>query len=355
MTEKLKLSKRVASILVVSILILTLSFFSFSKAVIAQEDINLSIFGSPLPENMFASGEKPNRAEIDLGRELYYEKRLSNNADISCNSCHQLDRYGVDNLPTSPGHKGQLGARNSPSVYNAAGHIAQFWDGRAKNVEEQALGPILNPVEMAMPSQEKVLEVLNSMPEYVTAFQDAFPQESDPVKYENVGKAIGAFEKGLVTPAPFDKYLAGDKLALKPQQKQGLKLFTELGCVGCHNGTYVGGGMYQKVGLVQPWPNQKDQGRYELTHQDADRMVFKVPSLRNVAMTAPYFHDGSAKTLAEAVKRMGKYQLGKDLSEEETQAIVAFLGSLTGEISTAYIQEPLLPENTDRTPLPDPS
>ena len=355
MTGKLKVRETGLLVSILVVVTITLSLLGVPNTAIAQENIELSIFGPALPQNLFPKTEGTNQALIDLGRELYYEQRLSKNADISCNSCHQLDRYGVDNLPTSPGHKGQLGARNSPSVYNAAGHIAQFWDGRAKNVEEQALGPILNPVEMAMPSQEKVLEVLNSMPEYVTAFHDAFPQESDPVKYENVGKAIGAFEKGLVTPAPFDRYLAGDKLALKPEQKQGLKLFTELGCVGCHNGTYVGGGMYQKVGLVQPWPNQKDQGRYELTHQDADRMVFKVPSLRNVAMTAPYFHDGSAKTLAEAVKRMGKYQLGKDLSEEETQAIVAFLGSLTGEISTAYIQEPLLPENTDRTPLPDPS
>ncbi|MDJ0716070.1 MAG: cytochrome-c peroxidase [Prochloraceae cyanobacterium] len=354
MTEKLKLSKRVASILVVSILILTLSFFSFSKAVIAQEDINLSIFGSPLPENMF-SGEKPDRAKIDLGRELYYEKRLSKNADISCNSCHQLDNYGVDNLPTSPGHKGQLGTRNSPSVYNAAAHIAQFWDGRAEDVEQQALGPILNPGEMAMPSEEKVLEVLKSMPEYVAAFQEAFPDESNPLKYENIGKAIGAFERELVTPAPFDKYLAGDTSALTSQQKQGLKVFTETGCIACHNGTYVGGGMYQKVGLVEDWPTQKDRGRYEVTHQDSDRMIFKVPSLRNVAMTAPYFHDGQAKNLARAVEWMGKYQLGKDLSQEETSAIVAFLDSLTGEIPTNYIEEPKLPETTDKTPLPDPN
>ncbi|MGK7913979.1 MAG: cytochrome-c peroxidase [Prochloraceae cyanobacterium] len=355
MSWKLKVRQRGFVVFILVVVTITISLLGVANTAIAQENIELSIFGSPLPQNLFPNSNDANPALINLGRELYYEQRLSKNADISCNSCHQLDRYGVDNLPTSPGHKGQLGARNSPSVYNAAGHIAQFWDGRAKNVEEQALGPILNPIEMAMPSQEKVLEVLNSMPEYVTAFHDAFPDESDPIQYDNIGKAIGAFEKGLVTPAPLDKYLAGDKLALTSKQKQGLKLFTEVGCVGCHNGTYVGGGMYQKVGLVQPWPNQKDQGRYELTHQDADRMVFKVPSLRNVAMTAPYFHDGSAKTLAEAVKRMGKYQLGKDLSEEETQAIVAFLGSLTGEISTAYIEKPLLPESTDRTPLPDPS
>jgi len=349
----MEFSKKVFIAILATFLILPV--LGLSNASFADEEINVAIFGSPLPENMYAQGENPNQAEIDLGRQLYYEKRLSKNADISCNSCHLLDNYGVDNLPTSPGHKAQLGVRNSPSSYNAAAHIAQFWDGRAKNVEEQALGPILNPIEMAMPDRETVLAVLNSMPEYVAAFDRAFPKDSDPVKYENIGQAIGTFEKGLVTPSPFDRYLAGDTSALTSSQKEGLQVFTESGCIACHNGTYIGGNSYRKVGLVSAWPTQKDQGKFEVTGEDSDRMIFKVPSLRNVAMTAPYFHDGVVNNLEEAIAWMGKYQLGRDLSDTQVKAIVAFLGSLTGEIPTDYIAEPELPPSTDRTPKPDPN
>ena len=332
----------------------TVIFFglSLSNPAQAQEQIELSIFGPALPQDLFL--EEPASPElIDLGRMLYYEKRLSKNQDISCNSCHQLKNYGVDNKAVSPGHKGQLGNRNSPSVYHAAGHIAQFWDGRAADVEEQALGPILNPAEMAMPSEAKVLEVLNSIPEYVTAFKQAFPEESEPVTYPHVGKAIGAFERELITPAPFDSYYLGNQSALSKAETRGLKLFTNAGCIACHNGTYIGGQIYQQLGLVEPWPNQKDLGRYEITGDELDKMVFKVPSLRNVAETAPYFHDGSVQTLKKAVALMGKYQLGLELTRKEIKDIVAFLGSLTGEIPSEYIQKPQLPVSTLLTPLPD--
>jgi len=350
----MKFSKKTFIAYVLGIFLI-LPFLGFSNSSLAAEAIDLSIFGSPLPENMYPAEEQPAQAKIDLGKQLYYEKRLSKNADISCNSCHLLDNYGVDNKTTSPGHKAQLGVRNSPSVYNAAAHIAQFWDGRAQNVEEQALGPILNPIEMAMPSEETVLAVLNSMPEYVAAFDRAFPNEDKPVKYANIGAAIGAFEEGLVTPAPFDRYLAGDTSALTSQQKEGLKIFSESGCTACHNGTYIGGSMYQKAGLVSAWPTQKDQGRFEVTGQESDRMVFKVPSLRNVAMTAPYFHDGAVNNLEQAIQWMGKYQLGRDLSDTQVQAIVAFLDSLTGDLPAAAIEEPILPPSSDRTPKPDPN
>ena len=314
--------------------------------------LDLSMFGPALPANLFINNKKPSEDLIDLGRELYYEKRLSKSQTISCNSCHNLSNYGVDNEATSPGHKGQRGDRNSPTVYNAAGHIAQFWDGRAATLEEQALGPILNSVEMAMPSNKKVLEVVNSMPEYVTAFKKAFPEDSNPVTYDNIGKAIGTFERGLVTPAPFDKYFAGDKSALTTQQVRGLKLF-EQSCATCHAGTYFGGDMYQKLGKEKPWPDLNDLGRYKVTRDKSDRMVFKVPSLRNIAKTGPYYHDGGVKTLDEAVKLMAKHQTTKELSDGEVKDIVAFLDSLTGELPAEYIEEPSLPKSTSKTPKPD--
>lgn len=314
----------------------------------------LAAFG-PLPEVMAAEGRELTDAKIDLGRMLYHDTRLSKNHDISCNSCHQLDKYGVDNEPTSPGHKKQLGGRNSPTVYNAAGHIAQFWDGRAADIEEQAKGPILNPVEMAMPGEAQVLETLRSMPGYVDAFQKAFPGVEDPISYDNFAVAVGAFERKLVTPGRWDAFLGGKSDALTDAEKQGLKDFVAAGCTTCHSGPYMGGQMYQKVGLVEPWPNQKDQGRFEVTGKDADKMMFKVPSLRNIAKTGPYFHDGSVADLGEAVKLMAKHQLGQKLDDKTTASIVTFLEALTGELPTAYIAKPELPASTDKTPKPDPT
>jgi len=284
---------------------------------------------------------------------LYFENRLSKNQDVSCNSCHDLNNFGVDGKPFSPGHKKQLGGRNSPTVYNAGGHILQFWDGRAPNLEEQAKGPILNPVEMAMPSEARVVETLKSIPGYVTAFQKAFPGEADPVNYNNVGKAIGAFERQLVTPSRFDKYLAGDEKALSDAEKVGLSKFLEQGCQTCHNGPVVGGSL-QKLGLVVPFQS-KDQGRFDLTRLETDRMIFRVPTLRNVAKTAPYFHDGSVKDLNTAVKLMAQHQFGKQISDADVGHIVTFLGSLTGELPKSYIARPKLPASGPKTPKPDPT
>ena len=171
---------------------------------------------------------------------LYYEPRLSKSQEISCNSCHLLDQYGVDGQPTSDGHKGQAGDRNSPTVYNAAGHFVQFWDGRAADVEEQAKGPVMNPVEMAMPSEKQVIAVLKSMPEYVDAFKKAFPGEKDPISYENMAKAIGAFERKLITPSRWDKFLRGDSQALTNEEKAGFNVFMETGCQACHSGAISG-------------------------------------------------------------------------------------------------------------------
>lgn len=284
---------------------------------------------------------------------LFFDKRFSKNHDISCNSCHGLDTFGVDNQQFSPGHKKQLGGRNAPTVYNAALHIAQFWDGRAKDVEEQAKGPVLNPVEMAMPDEASVLKVINSIPEYVDAFKKAFPGDS-AVSYDNFGKAIGAFERKLVTPSKFDKFLAGDSAALSNAEKKGLNTFIEVGCFSCHNGPALGGNMYQKLGLVKAWPELKDLGRSAVTKNDAEKYFFKVPSLRNIEKTGPYLHDGSEKDLGALVSKMAEYQLAKKLTDDQVASIVTFLKTLTGTPDAEYIKEPKLPASTASTPKADP-
>jgi cytochrome c peroxidase len=301
---------------------------SFSATAQTEDNSWKNAF-APLPENA-ATAEYPLTPErVELGKKLYLDTRLSINNKLSCNSCHKLSTFGVDNEPTSPGHEGKRGGRNSPSAFNAALHVAQFWDGRAKDVEAQALGPILNPGEMGMPSEAEVVKRLKADPKTVAAFQAAFPGEAEPLTYPNVGKAIGAFERTLITPSRFDAFLKGDEKALTPAEKAGGKLFVQTGCTACHMGATMGGQMYQKLGLVKDYPTT-DMGRFEVTKNEADKKFFKVPSLRNVAKTGPYYHDGSIKTLEEAVSTMGEYQLGKQLSKEEVASIVTFLGSLTG-------------------------
>lgn len=315
----------------------------------AVSDSFLMMF-KPLPSEAPSPDNELSEAKINLGRMLYYENRLSKGEKLSCNSCHMLDKYGQDNLPFSPGHEGKVGGRSSPSTYNAAIHIAQFWDGRAPSVEEQAKGPVLNPGEMGMPSADFVVDVLKSIPGYVEAFKAAFPGEADPVTYNNFGKAVGAFERKLVTPSRWDDFLKGNKQALTAEESKGFETFAKAGCVTCHNGPAVGGMMYQKLGLVKTWPDLKDQGRFEATKVETDKFYFKVPSLRNISETGPYLHDGSVKTLEEMVNKMAEYQLGKALTPEETTSIVTFLKSLKGEIPTGYIAKPKLPESGPNTP-----
>ena len=322
------------------------------KPAVQVDSARLGIFKA-LPPVMDSAANPISDAKVALGRMLYFDARLSRGQDVSCNSCHVLSHYGVDNQPVSDGYKGQKGTRNSPTVYNAAGHFVQFWDGRATNVEEQAKGPILNPVEMAMPDEKRVRAVIDSMPEYVEAFQKAFPGEKHPVTFDNLAKAIGAFERNLVTVSRWDKFLGGDQAALSDAEKAGLNKFLDVGCQPCHNGVYVGGSMFQKLGLAKPWDNVKDPGRFSVTKQETDRMVFKVPTLRNIEKTAPYYHDGSISTLDEAVRQMADHQLARTLSKEETDSIVAFLKALTGELPAEYIKEPALPKSTDKTPQPD--
>ena len=302
----------------------------------------LAVF-APLPAVMHGPGPAPTAEQIALGRTLFYETRLSNGHDVSCNSCHALNGYGADGRRVSFGHRGQTGNRNAPTVYNAAGQVAQFWDGRAATIEAQAKGPILNPAEMGMPDSGAVLAHMRGTPAYVAAFRAAFPGERQPVTYDNVGRAIGAFERGLVTPARWDKFLAGDSKALTPEEQRGAATFVRVGCAGCHNGAYVGGGSFQKLGLVRPWPSRADSGRFNVTHQAGDLYAFKVPALRNVAMTGPYFHDGSVASLDSAIRLMGRHQLGAELSEAQVRSIHAWLAALTGKLPEGYIAEPPLP------------
>jgi cytochrome c peroxidase len=317
----------------------------------ALRELARSTFGE-LPEEAKSEANRVNEKKITLGRMLFFDTRLSKNHDISCNSCHDVAKFGVDGEPTSPGHKGQRGDRNSPTVYNAALHIAQFWDGRAPDVEEQAKGPVLNPVEMAMPSEEAVVAVLKSIPGYAPLFAAAFPDGADPITYDNMARAIGAFERRLITADRLDAFVSGQDTALSDDELAGLQEFLDAGCVTCHMGPTIGGGMYGKLGLVKPYVTE-DVGRVNVTGDEADRFVFKVPSLRNIAMTGPYFHDGSIASLAEAIRLMAAHQLGVELSDDQVARIETFLGTLSGTVDPDYITAPALPESGPDTPAPD--
>lgn len=314
-------------------------------------------FAKPLPETITSDEKKKLSPElIKLGKTLYHDPRLSKSGAISCNFCHNLASYGVDNRSTSLGQDFQVGGRNAPTVFNAALHISQFWDGRAKDVEEQAKGPVLNPIEMAAPSEEFVVTKLKSIPGYHDLFKQAFPASTNPITYDNMAKAIGAFERTLVTPSKFDQFLNGDSNALNAEEKKGLKLFKSVGCSACHVGASLGGESYQKFGAAAPLPKltDTDKGRSEVTKKEDDEAVFKVPGLRNIEMTYPYFHNGSVWSLEESVKIMAKTQLNKELTEEEVKSITAFLKSLTGTIPEDALKLPVLPASSKETSKPEP-
>ena len=310
----------------------------------------LALF-APLPNQATPETYQITPEMVDLGRMLYYDPRLSVNHRMSCNTCHLLDRYGVDHLPQSLGHSGEPVARNASSVYNAALHVAQFWDGRSPTVEDQAQAPILAMDEMGMGDSAYVERVLRSIPGYEPMFRAAFPNDPDPIRFTNAATAIGAFERGLMTPSRFDRFLVGDYSQLTEVEQRGFLEFATFGCANCHLGVTVGGLFYKKLGEKIPYETD-DPGRARVTGSDADRHVFKVASLRNVAQTAPYLHDGSIATLEEMVVLMARHQLGKEISEEQIERIVAFLEMLTGEIPADYITPPALPASGPDTPLP---
>ena len=303
----------------------------------------LKHFGA-LPAS-FETPENPlTPAKIDLGRMLYYDGRLSKTGEVSCNSCHDLAKFGVDGEPTSPGHDGRRGDRNANTVYNAAGHLAQFWDGRAATVEEQAKGPILNPIEMGHPDEQTCVDVVAGIPGYVEAFAAAFPDEEQPLSYDNIANAIGAFERKLSTPGPFDAWINGDDEALSADAAAGLALYLESNCQSCHASYLFGGMSYQKLGTEKPWPGLEDVGRFAVTNDERDRFVFKVPSLRNIAKTGPYLHDGSIADLETMIAKMVEHQTKRaPYNPDEMRQMLAFMDALTGELPMDYIAKPELP------------
>lgn len=295
------------------------------------------------------------RDRVDLGAMLFFDPRLSRSGVFSCNSCHNIGTGGVDQLPTSIGHGWQKGPRNAPTVYNAVFNAAQFWDGRAPDLAEQAKGPIQAAVEMNN-TPERVVETLMSMDGYVEAFAEAFPGEEQPVTFDNMARAIEAFEATLITPnSRFDQFLLGDDEALNEQEKRGLETFVSTGCAACHGGVNLGGQAYYPFGVVERPGGDvlpvADRGRFQVTETATDEYVFRAAPLRNIELSPPYFHSGSVWDLEEAVAIMGVAQLGAELTEQEIEDITAFLRTLTGE--KPQVMYPVLPERGPDTPLPD--
>ncbi len=324
---------------------------------VAQDDLMRSAQGlfEPIPaEPPAVQGVESTQARVALGKMLYFEPRLSESHAISCNSCHMVGLGGVGLQETSIGHHWQRGGRNAPTVLNAVFNTAQFWDGRARDLQEQAGGPLVNPIEMGT-TEQHVVEQLSGSPGYVDAFEQAFPNQTNPITFENVRDAIALFEATLLTPnAPFDRYLKGDRNALTAGQREGLQLFINKGCAGCHRGINIGGGMYAPFGVVER-PGAEflppgDKGRFEVTKTVSDEYVFKVPTLRNIDLTPPYFHTGAAWDLRQAVAVMGSTQLGAELSGAEVDRITDFLQSLTGE--QPEVVYPILPPSVAATPRP---
>lgn len=310
----------------------------------------LQFFTGPLPEMATDEAYSITDEKIILGKTLFYDNRLSLNNTQSCNTCHNLKTYGVDNEATSAGDLGKRGDRNSPTVYNAAFHFVQFWDGRAADVEEQAGGPVLNPVEMNMPSEKEMEKRLKAIEGYKELFAKAFPEAKEAISYRNMQEAIGAFERTLVTKnSKFDNFIAGDLNALNSAEKAGLKTFIDAGCIACHSGKLLGGNMYQKFPLFgssymeKTGSKREDLGRMEETKNEVDKFMFKVPSLLNITETGPYFHDGSVTDLNEAIQIMAELQLGKTLSDEEVTSIATFLGTLKGELPKTALEIPAMP------------
>lgn len=315
---------------------------------------------APVPKN-----NPMNPTKIELGKILFFDPRISQPGTISCNTCHNVMAGGDDARAVSIGVAGHKGKRSAPTVWNSAFHTVQFWDGRAADLEQQAAGPITNPIEMGMKGHDVAIERINQIPGYVELFKKAFPGEKSPLTIDNAVKAIAAYERTLITPnSRFDKYMRGNKKALNAQELRGMKLVEEVGCTACHFGPNFNGpiapsteGHYQKFPqnpnkeIEAKYKFTEDLGRYEVTKNEDDKNMYRVPTWRNVALTAPYFHNGAVKTLHEAVRVMGKLQLDVDLKNEQIEDIVAFLNTLNGEFPKQTM--PRLPELRNRTLIED--
>jgi len=319
---------------------------------------------SPLPKKPPVPADNPiTSAKIVLGKQLYFDPRLSKDGSVSCNSCHNVMGSGTDNKRFSVGVGGKLGGRNSPTVWNAAFLSVQFWDGRAKNLEEQAKGPLTNPVEMAMPNHQAVVDRVKKIPGYVEQFKKVF-SGADPVNIDNIAKAIATYERTLITPnSPFDQYLAGKPSAISKKAVQGYKKVQEVGCMACHSGVnFAGPNLPEGIGFYQKFPTftdnpyvskyklTEDTGRHVATKQDQDKYMWRVPTWRNIALTAPYLHNGSVNDLSEVVRLMAKTQLNRDVTDQDVEEIVAFLETLNGKIPEQSM--PILPQ-TSQTSIVD--
>lgn len=329
-------------------------FVAFSICLISSADAQDSVMKqaranfSPLPTAMESADNPITPQKIRLGKMLFYDTRISVDRTVSCFKCHWINLYGTDGLQKAIGNHYKENPRNAPTVFNAAGEISEHWIGNRKSVEDQAKQALLGAGSYGLTSYEEAEANLKAIPGYDSLFAKAFPNDKNPVNADNFAMAIGAWERTLVTPSRFDAYLKGDSTALTAAEKEGLSTFMDLGCIQCHNGTYVGGGMYQEFGLTEPYWNlthsQKiDEGRFAVTKDEADKYVFKVPVLRNVEMTSPYFHDGSVAELNKAVRIMAKLQLGKTITDKQAELLVTFLESLTGKISADALSVPILP------------
>ena len=306
-----------------------------------------TIFG-PLPSSMPSPDNPITNEKVKLGRTLFWEPRVSVDRTVSCVKCHPIGIYAADGLKKAVGNVCKENPRNSPTILNAAAQISEHWIGNRTSVEDQAKQALVGPPSFGMPNYESVEKVLKGMKGYVAMFKEAFPNDKDPVTADNFAKAIGAFERTLMTPAPFDDFMKGNAAALTDEQKRGLKTFLDTGCMTCHFSPYVGGQMYQKFGMFEPYEKytkseKVDEGRFAVTKNPADKFFFKVPILRNVAQTPPYFHDGSVARLNDVVMIMAKIQLAKDPTVEQVGDIVEFLGSLTGKIPESLLTVPVLP------------
>jgi cytochrome c peroxidase len=301
-----------------------------------------------LPQDIATPDSPIGPERVELGRALFFDPRITVDGNLSCSSCHQPARYGTDGLATAMGVRERPHPRNAPTVLNAGLNFIIHWRGDRDSLEDQVIKALTSPITSGQPDEKAVLDRLAQIPGYAPLFKAAFPNDPRPMTAQNIAKAIGAFERTLVTPAPFDRYLAGDVAALSRKSRAGLDTFMSAGCATCHNGVLVGGGMYRKFGVVEDYWTATgskviDKGRADVTKDPNDVYVFRVASLRNVAMTAPYFHDGSVATLPEAVRVMARVQLGATLDDAQTREIVAFLGSLTGELPTSFVTAPALP------------
>jgi cytochrome c peroxidase len=338
------------ALLKVCVLFTMFSFVASASSAAGDQDlINKAnqIFG-PLPQSMPSDQNPITPAKVKLGKVLFYELRISIDGTVSCAKCHPISLYAADGLKKARGNNCKENPRNAPTVFNAATQISEHWIGNRTSVEDQAKQSVTGPPAFGMPSYESVEKILKGMKGYVTMFQEAFPGEKDPVTIDNFANAIGAFERTLVTPAPFDDFMKGNAGAMTERQKKGLKTFLDTGCMTCHFSPFVGGQIYQKFGVFEPYmkytkSEKVDEGRFAVTKNEADKYIFKVPVLRNVAMTPPYFHDGSVDKLEQAVWIMAKIQLGKDLSKQQAGDIAAFLTSLTGRIPDDALTVPIAP------------